>query len=278
MARSRARSGRAASERAADRAFAAYRAILQGRPDDTWAAVRDLDLTGREIGDDEIARWPALPALSPLRGIGLGDNDLTEAGLAALARCDQLSALRSLDLSFNDVDLFPVESLTAAPWFGALTRLDLSLNPLGDAGFSALAGFSAPPGPSLVHLSLNHCGPGPDGLAHLLQSPILARVRILDLRNAPFDAERVAALCGSPWLSRLQHLDISDNALGPDALTDADFDQIIAARDTLGALRTLRAWPERLWGRAATIDIAQHRRVSSRLPPDPPPPRTPEDP
>ena len=132
--------------------------------------------------DDRAAFALAERGPTTLEVLSLADNDVTAKGLAALLGSPRLRALRSLDLGTNRIGAFR----EAGVELGVLETLKLAHNRLGD-GIRALAAIAS------------------DALT------------TLELANNLVDVRALEELTGAAWFSRLLHLDLSDNPLGPGA-------------------------------------------------------------
>jgi uncharacterized protein (TIGR02996 family) len=113
---------------------------------------RKLDLAGCGLGDAGLRRLAGWRGLSRVRVLLLGNNDLTDAGLLALAESPHASGLEALGLDQNR-RLTPrgIEAILRAPLGARLTWLSLTY--LGGEGSSAVR-FEASPPPRLRELHL----------------------------------------------------------------------------------------------------------------------------
>jgi hypothetical protein len=215
-----------------------------------------LDLSELDLDDDAVSGWASFSWLARVTSLDLDDNDLTDAGLERLARCEPLTGLEGLDLTWNCLGERVGSILAAARW-RELRELWLNQNPLGDACVEALAG--APSLASVERLGLAWTNVGERGLLAVFGSRHPARLRELDLRGAPVGHSAVEALVAASALGALEELDVSDNALGPDALGDAEVERILRS-PRLPALRRLVLLPPRIWGSASEVDVVNWRR------------------
>jgi uncharacterized protein (TIGR02996 family) len=76
--------------------------------------LRDLDLSGLQLGDDLALRLASWPGLANLHRLNLASNGITDIGMTALARPGLLTHLRYLDLRDNPVTPAGVSVLRAA--------------------------------------------------------------------------------------------------------------------------------------------------------------------
>ena len=118
--------------------------------------LRGLDLTGCGIGTSGavvLALSRSLPALAEL---GLGENDLGDDAVAALAGLDHRGGLEVLDLSNNAVTDHGAQLLARSTTLGRLRWLRLDGNPIGNEGVEALLRSSTLT--SLAHLACDEGG------------------------------------------------------------------------------------------------------------------------
>jgi Ran GTPase-activating protein (RanGAP) involved in mRNA processing and transport len=162
--------------------------------------------------------------LTGLTVLDLSNNRLGCAGLRAVGHAPALRALQALELAGNplgaDLDESAPHELRgflSSPLAGRLTRLGMAQTSLGRAGVEMLAVHRSLA--RLVDLDLSDNGI-PDGptIGTLAQSPVLASLRRLALRDNAVDVEGIVALAQSPQLENLEVLDLSGNALSPAAL------------------------------------------------------------
>jgi hypothetical protein len=87
-------------------------------------SIRDLDLGGTGIGDDEVAELAGWARAPQLRRLVLSGNGIGDDGAMALAASERLGALEELDLSGND-EIGPEarEALRASPGLTAVRTL-----------------------------------------------------------------------------------------------------------------------------------------------------------
>ena len=122
---------------------------------------------------------------------------------------------------------FPLEKLAKNPSLTKLTHVFCHPHSLeyGDAPYIRLAHLKAicksPHLTSLTHLRLRCTDFGDKGAQEIVDSGILKRLKMLDLRHGCMTNKGAALLAGCPDLRNLEHLDLSRNALtktGIDAL------------------------------------------------------------
>jgi uncharacterized protein (TIGR02996 family) len=149
------------------------------------AALTDFKLSASRSGPvftalADSAFAPALSALDLSACAGLGAGELAE-----LARGDRFERLARLDLRSCNLGPVQLGSLTGAGPAPPVTDLNLTLNPLGD-----------------------------DGLAALLATPLVGRVRVLALHGTGLTDAGAAALARWPGAAQLTHLNLSNNSIG----------------------------------------------------------------
>jgi hypothetical protein len=184
----------------------------------------DLGFNGLDdAGVSVLARSSALPGLTAL---ALNDNDqIGSDGLRALAESPFFAGLTALDVSGNDIGDAGVKAVVASPSFARLRSLRINGNNVGDAGVAALVRSPLFVRVVKAHprVELRANAIGPDGAKVLAACPSLANCIALDLTHNYLGDRGVAELLRSPHLGRLKSL-----RLGGNQLTDAG---AIAARE-----------------------------------------------
>lgn len=137
---------------------------LELEEEDPCRAVVLIDLTGRPISDDDLAK---LKGLSRLRTLELGDTPITDAGLAQLAELTGLCTLCLTATRITDAGLVHLKALTN------LQELELLRTEITDAGLANLRGLT---GLQTLGLSLTKVSDA--GLMHLRE---LTNLKWLDL-------------------------------------------------------------------------------------------------
>lgn len=183
------------------------------------AELREITLTGRPDGENEVARladspqlaslrvltpgglWfeafsrlMASPHFANLRALRLPGNNLGNAGIAALVRAASVTVLEELDLSGRGVtERYQDEPVVRSPGMEAL------------AGWAGLAGVRS--------LTLNGNDFGHVGLRALLRSPHAAGLKHLSMRSTRIDGQVMAEFDSANKALRLESLDVGDNLL-----------------------------------------------------------------
>ena len=106
------------------------------------AGAQELDLTGEDLGDAEVAALTHVLATNmTLRELRLWHNNIGYDGVQSLALAlHNNAALTSLDLTYNNIGAEGARSLAAALHNNAtLTSLDLGCNNIGTEGARSLA-------------------------------------------------------------------------------------------------------------------------------------------
>jgi uncharacterized protein (TIGR02996 family) len=170
---------------------------------------------------------PAVLATAKFQNITdlqLGANWIGEAGVTALAANPGLRHLRALGLTGSNLTNAAIGPLVAAPWFPALRTLALGNNPFAEPGLRTLlaAKISA-----LRDLSVRGSGVGPS--------------------TKRFGNDVLAALCRSPQLTELRHLDLGINYMGPSGV------EVLTSEQTKFRLRVLHLDNNSLGDRGAEI-------------------------
>eukprot|EP00929_Paragymnodinium_shiwhaense_P054851 TRINITY_DN27495_c0_g1_i2.p1 TRINITY_DN27495_c0_g1~~TRINITY_DN27495_c0_g1_i2.p1 ORF type:complete len:702 (+),score=167.68 TRINITY_DN27495_c0_g1_i2:138-2243(+) len=163
-----------------------------------------------------------LPLSCALKYWGLRHNKLGDGGCRALAQSVEKLRPGTFDLRTNNISKEGCKYLVQGHDFGAcvLERMvvaRLGCNPLGCLGVQRLAEVL---GTQLQVLDLMQTKMGNDGAAHLGRSLSGAvGLKELLLQGNLFEAEGVLPLAiGWSQLPKLEHVDLSNNMLGPDGV------------------------------------------------------------
>ncbi len=169
----------------------------------------DLDSARFQFGGFEIFTSIALPAL---RWLKLNDVNLRPPAAGNLAGAAFAPTLEELYLDNTRLGSSGVEALAAGK-FPRLTTLDLSRNRLDNRGGITLAN-AADAFPVLANLRLWDNRLGPDGVAALAGSELLANLTDLDLCGNKIGPAGALALAHSKYLKKLTSLVVDEKAVG----------------------------------------------------------------
>ena len=183
-------------------------------------ALRDLALLNLSCGEDAARALASSTTLTQLSGLDLGygsnhPNRIGPAGTAALAESANFTHLRRLILDFNDIGDAGLAALASSPHLRAMRYLSLKSASITDTGLQALAAGTAMPALELLELTQNrdvtHAG-----VEALVESPRLATLRSLWLRQTSIGADGARALARSPHAATLRSLNLFECKLGDD--------------------------------------------------------------
>jgi uncharacterized protein (TIGR02996 family) len=103
-----------------------------------WRGLLRLDLPGCAVDAEGVEDLLGSAVLAGVRRLGLGYNELGDAGAGALAAAPPLAGLRWLDLTKNGIGDEGAKALARSPHLGGLVSLTLAENPIGEEGWRAL--------------------------------------------------------------------------------------------------------------------------------------------
>jgi uncharacterized protein (TIGR02996 family) len=161
------------------------------------ARLAELDVRGFDskypvyifVQPGDALRFFASPHLRGLRALRLGYCGCGLVVAQALARSPHLAGLTALELSDTDIGDEGPRALVDSPHLARLTHLDLSRSSIGAAGVLALAAS-----PRMVRRRVRRrcgcCYLGEEAIQALSDSPTLAALEELDLRNCWGDRDR----------------------------------------------------------------------------------------
>jgi uncharacterized protein (TIGR02996 family) len=181
--------------------------------------LQTLSLSWMPVDDAAALALAQSPDLARLRTLKMLHAGLTDAAVTALAESGNLACTDGLDLRSNRwITDAGLQALARWPKLAGLTSLTLDFTEVGDAGIEALV--QSPYVPALRSLSLSHTQISDRGAALLAAWPALSNLRNLDLSlNSRLNRSRAAptaahSLAASPYLGKLQYLDLSSTQLG----------------------------------------------------------------
>ena len=151
------------------------------------------------------------PAFAHLRALQLDENNIGDAGPAALARSAVLNGLERLELRECGIKEGGAKALADGAGLRALTHLELGHNRVGAVGTQALAAEVR--FPCLRVLSLSNNFVGDTGARALARSPQMETVEELNLHSNKIGDVGAKALLDSPHLTNLKRLDLSHNKM-----------------------------------------------------------------
>ena len=213
-------------------------------------ALRDLALLNLSCGEAGARALATSTTITQLQGLDFGwgsynPNRIGPGGATALAGSANFAQLRRLILDFNGIGDDGLAALARSPHLGAMQYLSLKSASITDAGVRALAEGTAMPALELLELTFNrdltHAGIealadsprlatltslwlrqtsiGPDGARALARSPHATALRSLNLLECKLGDDGARALLDSPYLAGLTDLQLSGNQLSDDMRT-----------------------------------------------------------
>jgi len=226
-------------------------------------ALRDLALLNLWCTSESARALAESPTLTQLHGLDFGwgsynANRIGPAGAIAIAGSPSFAQLRRLVLDFNMIADDGLAALASSPHLGALRSLSLKSSDLGDAGLRALATGTGLPQLETLELTFNR-GITHAGIAALAESPRLATLSSLWIRQIDLGPEAARAIARSPHARALRSLNLLECKLGDDGaralldspnldgLTELQLSGNKLSDDTRGALRSR-------WGAAVRAD------------------------
>lgn len=233
------------------------------------AKLRELDLSGADLGNAGISTLAASPYVANLRSVELGFTGAGDGSAPALAAAPW-AKLAELGLGGNRrLGTSAVEQLTRAPWFAAIRSLDLADNTIGPDAIARLTPFK------LQSLKLAHNPLGDDGTRLFVASPLYARlVRAdarLDLAGVGLGATGAGAIAHAAPSAALTSLDLSLNDLGDAGVTrlaEGHFDRLAhlsLAKVGVTDRGSRRLAQSHLMPKLRTLDLSGNRMTQSGL-------------
>ena len=153
-----------------------------------------------------------------LRRLVLDFNAILDHGLSALANSSHLDELRALSLKDNQLGDEGLRSFALGTGVPNLESLELTLNrTLTHAGIAALA--ESPRLATLSSLWLRQMSLGPEAARAIARSPHARALRSLNLLECSIGDEGARALLESPYLDGLTDLQVVSNGISEDIRT-----------------------------------------------------------
>jgi hypothetical protein len=218
--------------------------------------VRRLDVQGNGVSDSAMRSLTHSPRWGALIELTASANELSGEAVEALASSPNCTALRSLDLAANRLGVRACTALAGSAALKNLDAVDLGYCRLSPPAVAALVGRAHRRWRSLG-LAGNRIG---DEAAKLLaQSPSLAGLKFLDLRDCDLTPWGLKDLMWSPQLTELRSLYVGNQGF------DARCWQVLATCPRHSHLHDLRVWanefsPEELgqFGHGARFPALRH--------------------
>jgi uncharacterized protein (TIGR02996 family) len=192
------------------------------------AGLETLNLQYEEIGPEGAAALAKARHIQSLQKLNLHTNGLGDTGLREIVRAVHWENLRELNLSFNEISDTGVEDLARSPHWPRLTSLRLIDEGITDAGAAAL-----PDSEVLTALILWSKNIGPRGVRPLAERSF-PRLNELCMWGTPLGDEGLRHILGSAWMSHLTELRLEE-----DTEVTAEGARALAACPSVGRLTVL---------------------------------------
>lgn len=172
--------------------------------------IHSLTIYAQHRGEDLPKALASSPYLENLTSLNLGRNRLGDRGAEIIATASHFKNLVQLDLRDNAIGDLGASALAESPHLKALKSLELGRNEIGRRGLEELARSTSLHSLTQVGLTLNYVGAprsGPPlaGVGHL---------RHLDLSGNAITPDAILGIIEMPSLGQLEYLDLSHNELG----------------------------------------------------------------
>lgn len=182
-----------------------------------FARLETLGLFGNQLGPDGAKLLAVAQRLfAHVRSLDVRNNQLTDAGVAALARAKGVGAVESLMIGHETIGPAAVEAVMG----GTLTSLRALWlgwsEKIGDAGLEAMA--RSPRFGQLKQLEIPNIGATALGIAALAASPHAGALEVLDLSSNAVGEDGARALLESPHLNRLRVVKCAAKGIAKDTL------------------------------------------------------------
>ena len=223
-------------------------------------ALRQLDVLNLSCTDDAARSLARSTTLTQLHGLDFGwgsynANRIGAGGAEAIANSQNFRALRRLVLDFNGIADAGLAALAGSPQLEALRSLHIKSNQLTDDGLRALATGPGMPKLELLELTFNqqltHAG-----IAAFAESPRMATLSSLWLRQIPLGPDAAHAIAGSPHARGLRDLNLLECQLGDEGA------RALLASPHLAGLAKLQLAGNQI---SADVRAALHGRWGTRV-------------
>ncbi|MEO8842325.1 MAG: TIGR02996 domain-containing protein [Kofleriaceae bacterium] len=226
----------------------------------TLPALRELALLNLSCRDEAARSLARSTTITQLHGLDFGwgsynANRIGAGGAEAIANSPNVRALRRLVLDFNGIDDAGLAALAGSTQLEALRSLHVKSNELTDDGLRAFATGTGMPKLELLELTFNP-QLTPAGITALAESPRLATLSSLWLRQIPLGPEAARAIASSPHARGLRDLNLLECELGDDGAL------ALLASPHLDRLAKLQLAGNKL---SAGVTAALHARWGTRV-------------
>lgn len=188
-----------------------------------FGSLTALELPNNDLTAAGVEALAGSPHLVRLRALDLqggsnSTNTVGDAGVRHLAGSATFKQLTDLNLTCNGVTDEGVRALLASPHLGALARLNLPMNALTDAALVALAESDGLPALNWLNVSAGLRSRAIAGaIGRLVQSPRMEKLIGLKLGGHPIGPAGALALADSPNCRNLRELHIGGCGVGAEA-------------------------------------------------------------
>ncbi len=226
-----------------------WEAVRRGEAHALWPLARTLDLSRRELAEDDVHDLAECQAVSSLTRLALAGNGLDDAAARRLAASPHLRGLVALDLSHNRLTSDGAAAIAASAHLVNLAELSLANNGLGARGAAAIAQS----GLALRVLDLGDNDLRAEGAAAIAGSPALGGLEVLRLARNGIGSDGAGALAVSRTLTSLAELDLAGNGIGPGGAA------ALALCPNVSRLHTLRLGANALGRQGIELLVASNR-------------------
>lgn len=201
-------------------------ASFSGGGDKVKALLRSPLLTGLHVlepsglDEEDVALITSDPRFAGLRRLGIGYSELGDGAVEMVAQSRTLSRLTAFDYSGNRTTIAALEAVAASSLASRLTFIGLRQYDWGEAprvgsrAAELLACFQC-----LQGIDLHGQRIGDEGAENLARSSKLADLKLVQLGQNGLGLRGVTAILSSPYLTKVEELDLSNNRPGGDWIT-----------------------------------------------------------